>query len=105
MKEAGYIEQNERLKKTPIYRPDAFKGVLDKFRVFNVTEDIRTFLKEVRHRFRLTCLSCGYSENKLLRQALRLRCPKCGSFNIRIEYPKLFDSHENSEASVPVKTY
>ena len=118
LKEAGYVEHNYRLKKTPIYRPDAFEDVLDKFRVFNVTEDFRTFLKEVRHRFRLTCLCCGYSQNKLLRQALRFRCPECGSFNIRVEYPKLFDSHKNSEdqifedlattlppTSVPVKTY
>jgi len=83
--------------KVEVYRPDALENALDLFRPFNVRDDFRTFLKEVRHRFRLTCLSCGYSENKRLRQTLRLRCPKCGSFNIRVEYPKLLDPHENSE--------
>jgi hypothetical protein len=103
LKQKGLVEETTRRKRisryeeVKVYRPDASEEGLDVFKLINVRKDFRTFLYEVRHRFRLTCLRCGYSENKLLHQALRLRCPKCRSFNIRIEYLRLFDPRENSE--------
>jgi len=84
------VEEDYRVKKTLIVRPDAVS--LDLTIALNLLEDVRSFAKEVRGRFRITCPKCGFTQRVFRWQAWRrfLPCPTCGYRPSQIEYPTLF---------------